>query len=57
MARQKADTQQVSEQKPDLVRMVRDPEEGGPCEADVHPEEVRNYMRNGWYLPEQQTWR
>lgn len=45
-----------SEEAPtvETVRMVRStPQfEGGPTEADVHPDEVTNYAGAGWQLTE-----
>jgi predicted 3-demethylubiquinone-9 3-methyltransferase (glyoxalase superfamily) len=34
----------------DLIKMTRLPEEanGGPTEADVHPDEVQNFTLGGW---------
>jgi hypothetical protein len=37
-------------EKTELVRMVRTEEmaQGGPVEANVHPDEVANYALGGW---------
>ncbi len=35
------------------IRMVRDEApDGGPTEADVHPEEIENYKAGGWRIAE-----
>lgn len=38
-----------------LVRMVRsaDRAEGGPTEADVHPDEVQNYQAGGFEVADE----
>ncbi len=39
---------------PDLIKMTRATEDanGGPTEAEVHPDEVSNYAMGGWRLAE-----
>ena len=36
----------------DLIKMIRDAAQfdGGPTEANVHPNEVTNYRNGGWYV-------
>ena len=40
------------EKTPTLVRMERDPAYGEPTTADVHPDEVANWLEHNWQIVE-----
>ena len=40
------------EKTPTLVRMERDPAYGEPTTADVHPDEVANWLEHNWQIAE-----
>lgn len=42
----------AAEVETELVKMVREAADGGPTEADVHPDEVDNYKRGNWRVAE-----
>ncbi|MFY7274810.1 hypothetical protein [Enterobacter cloacae complex sp. IR5437] len=53
-AQQEQQQEQQEQQGIDLVLMVRDTPEfsGGPLRADVHPDEVNNWLALDWRLEE-----
>ncbi|EOU3427653.1 hypothetical protein ACNVK0_000019 [Enterobacter hormaechei] len=54
LAAQQEQQEQQEQQGIDLVLMVRDTPEfsGGPLRADVHPDEVNNWLALDWRLEE-----